>query len=57
MQVVDQYTGTLDFPGEVIIPIDGCDHRSMCRFSTEEDHNYRVLKSRINGLLGKYTPT
>ncbi|KAH8765724.1 hypothetical protein F5882DRAFT_335083, partial [Hyaloscypha sp. PMI_1271] len=49
--IVDAHTGILDFPGEVIIPMDGCDHRTMCRFSNKDDNNYRVLKSRIKGLF------
>ncbi|OBT71259.1 hypothetical protein VF21_09923 [Pseudogymnoascus sp. 05NY08] len=51
LYIVDRHTGILGFPGEIIIPMDGCDHRTMCRFLNEKDQNYRVLKSRINELL------
>lgn len=51
---MDRHTGVLDFPGEVIIPMDGCDHRTLCRFSDEKDSNYRVILSRIRELIGQY---
>ncbi|OCL04556.1 hypothetical protein AOQ84DRAFT_380441 [Glonium stellatum] len=49
--IVDRNTGVLGFPGEIIIPMDGCDHRTLCRFSDEEDPNYRVIRSRIGQLI------
>ncbi|KAH8744950.1 nb-arc and ankyrin domain-containing protein [Hyaloscypha finlandica] len=49
--IVDEHTGILGFPGEVIKTMDGCDHRTMCRFSNKEDLNYRFLESQIKGLL------
>jgi hypothetical protein len=54
---VDRHAGVLDFPGEVIIPMDGCDHRTVCRFSDEKDSNYRVIMSRIRELIGQYAFT
>jgi len=52
-KIVDRYTGVLGLPEESIITMDGCDHRSMCRFPNRDNQNYRVLTSRINELLGK----
>lgn len=53
-QIVDRHTGVLDFPDEAIIPMDGCDHRTLCRFSSKEDPNYRVICSRMRQLIGGY---
>ena len=51
---MDRHTGVLDFPDEAIIPMDGCDHRTLCRFSSKEDPNYRVICSRMRQLIGEY---
>lgn len=41
-------SGRLDVDTETAIPMPGCDHRTICRFSGNEDVNYkkvlRILK-------------
>ncbi|KFZ03761.1 hypothetical protein V502_10684 [Pseudogymnoascus sp. VKM F-4520 (FW-2644)] len=49
-RVVDNDTGTMNVPGEVIVPMNGCDHRDICRFSGVESNNYRLVLSEIKEL-------
>jgi hypothetical protein len=33
----------MDIPGERIVHMDGCDHRSICRFSDKTGNSYRCV--------------
>jgi len=48
VKVVDEMSGRLDVDTETSFPMPGCDHRTICRFSGNDDVNYkkvlRILK-------------
>ena len=35
----------MDIPGERIVPMQGCDHRSICRFAGESSEGYKAIMS------------
>ena len=37
----------LGFPGEKLIPMMGCDHRSIARFASRDDANYKLIVREI----------
>jgi protein SERAC1 len=49
-QIVDDDTGTLDVPGEIIVPMSGCDHQGVCRFPKAASNNYRMILGHIKSL-------
>ncbi|KAH9204036.1 Alpha/Beta hydrolase protein [Leptodontidium sp. 2 PMI_412] len=50
--IVNKQTGTLDFPGEARVPMEGCNHNEVCRFSAQEDTNYQNVLTEILELVG-----
>ncbi|KAK4223574.1 hypothetical protein QBC38DRAFT_45736 [Podospora fimiseda] len=44
--VVDQYSATLQYPKEQIVPLNA-DHRHVCKFSTPSDPNYQILRNAL----------
>jgi len=52
IKVVDEHTGVLGFPGEKIIPMMGCDHRTVCRFTSKDDWNYKLIVREIKEATG-----
>ncbi|KAF2469566.1 uncharacterized protein BDR25DRAFT_343591 [Lindgomyces ingoldianus] len=51
-EIVCRQSALLNLPGERIIMMDGCDHRTMCQFPNVLDRNYRRIRSEIKELLG-----
>ncbi|KAH0536065.1 hypothetical protein FGG08_007031 [Glutinoglossum americanum] len=42
-QIVDNNSGIMDIPKERIVYMDGCDHRSICRFNDKTSNGYRTV--------------
>jgi protein SERAC1 len=53
-KVVDDTSGIMNIPNERIVPMQGCDHRNICRFSSKHSESYKrvsnVLQDWINEL-------
>jgi hypothetical protein len=47
--VVDNHTGVLAMPLEVVVPMSGCNHVNMCRFPSSESNQYRLVLRHIEG--------
>lgn len=45
-QVVPKESSTLGYPREVVSSINAC-HRDMCRFASESDVNYIVVRDKL----------
>jgi hypothetical protein len=50
LQVVDRNTGRLNVPGEIFLPMDGCDHQTICKFADAKSENYLNLLARIENI-------
>ncbi|KAH0559359.1 hypothetical protein GP486_004127 [Trichoglossum hirsutum] len=48
-RVVDNYTGVLGIPKETIVPMSGCDHHTICKFS-KESNSYRLVLAHLKAL-------
>lgn len=46
--MVDDISGVMDIAGKRIVPMQGCDHRSICRFASESSEGYKAI---LNVLL------
>lgn len=44
-------SGVLRVPGEVVVPMDGCDHRTICQFSSSSNNCYLALVSHIEDIF------
>ncbi|KAI9767152.1 MAG: hypothetical protein M1839_004625 [Geoglossum umbratile] len=51
-RVVDEISGTMDVPKETIVPMDGYDHRDICRFEDYTSSGYQTVFSRLEKLAG-----
>ena len=40
-KIVDDTSGIMNIPNERIVPMQGCDHRSICRFSGKQSESYK----------------
>ena len=57
IQIVDDETGTLDVPGETIVPMSGCDHRTICWFPRPNSNGYLLVLAHIKKLAaGLFIP-
>ena len=50
IHIVDEETGTLDVPGEIVVPMSGCDHRTICRFPRADSNGYLLVLAHIKNL-------
>lgn len=55
MQIVDGISGEMKVPGEEVIDMQGCDHKSICRFANQ-NHNYILLLNVILGWFSSMQP-
>ena len=44
-KVVDDISGIMDIADERIVPMHGCDHRSICRFTGQSSESYKNILS------------
>lgn len=42
-QIVDDSSGVMGVADERIVPMPGCDHRSVCRFAGESSGGYKSI--------------
>jgi hypothetical protein len=42
-KIVDEDSGIIGFPEERIVPMHGCDHRTICRFEAETSNGYKSI--------------
>jgi hypothetical protein len=42
-QIVDKHTGVMNIDGELIVPMDGCDHTTVCRFENASSDGYKSI--------------
>jgi len=54
-KVVDDMSGRLDVDTETAIPMLGCDHRTICRFSGKEDTNYKKVLNILQEIATEAT--
>ncbi|KAK2746767.1 hypothetical protein FQN55_005494 [Onygenales sp. PD_40] len=50
--VVDDFSGIMDLPKETIVPMDGRDHRDVCRFGSTKESLYSVVCRHLDKLAG-----
>lgn len=50
-QCINEHTGGLGLPGEKLIPMAGCDHRSVACFSSRDDEKYRLVVHEIKKVV------
>ncbi|TVY85021.1 Protein SERAC1 [Lachnellula suecica] len=48
--IVEEESAKMDTPKERLYPMPGCDHMSICKFSSEESQNYKLIR----GVLRKW---
>jgi len=48
--VVPEHSATLEFCGEIRLPLNG-DHIRIVKFASEEDNNYRVISRTLAGMV------
>lgn len=42
-QIVDKHTGVMNIDEELIVPMDGCDHTTVCRFGNASSDGYKSI--------------
>ncbi|KAH6712632.1 ankyrin repeat-containing domain protein [Leptodontidium sp. MPI-SDFR-AT-0119] len=42
-KIVDDISGVMDVPAERYVPMQGCDHRSICRFAGKDSESYKTV--------------
>jgi hypothetical protein len=47
---VDTISGVMDIPKETLVPMDGCDHRDICRFGDPTSAGYQKVFFHIEKL-------
>lgn len=45
VKIVDDISGVMDIPAERYVPMQGCDHRSICRFAGKDSESYKTVCS------------
>ena len=45
VKIVDEISGVMDMAGERIIPMEGCDHSSICSFSSNTSNSYKSVQA------------
>ncbi|KAI1392648.1 uncharacterized protein F4822DRAFT_425851 [Hypoxylon trugodes] len=53
--IVNKDSANLRLHNEVAIPIQGADHRNLCRFGNEESQKYRPVKNALYDMMRKVT--
>ena len=44
-KVVDDTSGIMNISNERIVPMHGCDHRSICRFASKPSKSYKSVSN------------
>jgi ATP-dependent helicase/DNAse subunit B len=44
-KIVDDTSGIMNISNERIVPMQGCDHRSLCRFAGKHSENYKRVSN------------
>lgn len=44
-RIVDDTSGIMNIPNERIVPMHGCDHRSICRFASKHSESYKRVSN------------
>jgi hypothetical protein len=47
---VDEVSGAMGIPTETLVPMDGCDHRDICRFGDPTSLGYRNVSFHLEKL-------
>lgn len=52
-KIVDDTSGIMNIPSERIVPMPGCDHRSICRFSGHHSESYKRVSNVLQDWIEK----
>lgn len=48
-KIVDESSGIMGLPDERIVPMHGCDHKTICRFESETSSGYQSILGVLQG--------
>jgi hypothetical protein len=55
VQIVDDISGRMFVPGEVWVPMPGCNHREVARFEGKESLGYNQILKKLSEVAEELT--
>ena len=55
-KIVDDTSGIMNISNERIVPMQGCDHRSICRFAGKHSESYKRVSNVLQDWVDELDP-
>ncbi|KAE9366534.1 hypothetical protein N431DRAFT_281230, partial [Stipitochalara longipes BDJ] len=54
-KIVDDMSGRMNVPGEVVVPMPGCNHREVAKFASKDTNGYQKIVNKLTEVTSEIT--